>query len=230
MKQIRLDNYHEYVVSDVAYEQIVAIVEASEVCKGCSKPFTKENPKVAEHTCLSCLLKREANKHLHFVGLVSATQYGDTYSFVDPKGYIYLSYSTSDKVELSHCQTIKHWGFPVPAILQHGEKEHQLDPYYWYIYGDFTKNAVIVIDYHESYGEHLHVAFIVGKHGSIVEINRRKGDIQKLFKRAREKAEATKDASGAYHLADGITTYQLYDSNLYSIISDLLSAEREPGK
>src|SRR5258708_35777230 len=85
MKQIRLDNYHEYVVSDDAYQQIVAIVETSEVCKGCSKPFTKENPKVAEHTCLSCLLKREANKHLRFVGLVSATQYGDTSSLVDPK-------------------------------------------------------------------------------------------------------------------------------------------------
>jgi cAMP phosphodiesterase len=68
------------------------------------------------------------------------------------------------------------------------------------------------------------IAYVTTKYGDTEEVNRRKGKFQKLFKQAREKAEASKDAQG-YHLQDGITTYQLFDSHLYTIISDLLSSE-----
>jgi hypothetical protein len=224
MKHIRLDDYHEYVVSDAVYPQIVALVEANLVCRTCEKAYTQDRPQVVLNTCVACFLRREQHQHLTYVGVLD-TAYGIHHKFVDPNGYIYVSYISSEKADRSNYYTIKHYGFPVPTSYNRDGNDHRLDPYYWYIHGDFKTNAVIVIDYHESYGDHLHVAFIVSKDESMVEINRRKGDIQKLFKRARAKAEASKDAKGAYHLHDDITTYQLYDSHLYAIISEMLSSE-----
>ncbi len=229
MKQIQLE-YHEYVISDQAYEQIVPLVEANQVCRTCSRAYTQDNPQVAKHTCLACFLRREQYNHLTYVGSQDFTPYGIHHKFVDPKGYIYISSPSSEKSDLSNYYTIKHYGFPVPATYHKGDQDIRLDSYYWYIYGNFRNNSVIVIDYHEHYGDQLHVAFIVSKDGSFVEINRRKGDMQKLFKRAREKAEASKDRQGYYHLPDDITTYQIYDSHLYTIISDLLSSQYDQSK
>ncbi len=229
MKQVQLE-YHEYVISDQAYEQIVPLVEANQVCRTCSRAYTQDNPHVAKHTCLACFLRKEQHNHLTYVGSQDLTPYGVHHTFLDPRGYVHIASSSSEKSDLSNYYTIKHYGFPVPTTYHYNEQDVRLDSSFWYIHGSFRNNAVIVIDYQQRYGDQLHVAFIVSKDGSIVEINRRKGAMQKLFKQAREKAEASKDREGYYHLPDDITTYQLYDSHLYTIISDLLSSEYDQRK
>jgi len=228
VKQIRLDNYHEVIVSDEAYERIVAIVEANQVCKLCSKPYTEKNPQVAEHTCLTCFLKREANQHLIFIGLHSETTYTTYYSYRDSKGYIYLSSTATDKAaERSNYDTALHWGFIVPGTFLRNGEDHKLASSYWSIYGNFRKNPVIVIEYWEGYGERLRVAFLSDQAGNLAELNKRKGDIRKLFSQARAQVDATRDEQGRYHIGDSEddwTTYQIVDSHLYRVISDIASA------
>ena len=229
MKFIYLDSkYHEISVSDEAYALIEALVMSNRVCKRCSQPFTDENPLVAENECLSCFLTQESNKLLRFVGKLSDSPSGySTYQFLDPKGYIHLSYTSSNKCEQSNFYTIRYWGFPVPTTLTRGNVDKILNSSNWHIYGNFRQNKAIVIKYHEYYGDHLVVAFLVYRDGRIIELNKRKGDIQRLFKRAREKLEATKDSQGAYHLGNDWTTYHIEDGQLYPVISELASANYE---
>ncbi len=229
MKFIYLDSkYHEISISEVGYAQIEFIVMANRVCKRCSRFYEETNMMVAENECLSCFLTQESTKYLSFVGKLSDSPSGySTYQFLDPKGYIHLSHTFSNRCEQSNVDTIKYWGFPVPVALTRGNMDKILDPSNWHIYGNFRQNKAIVIKYREYYGDHLVVAFLVYKDGRIVELNKRKGDIQKLFKRAREKLEATKDAHGAYHLGNGWTTYHIEDGHLYPVISDLASADDE---
>jgi hypothetical protein len=227
MKFIYLDSkYHEISISEVAYAQVEYIVMANRVCQRCSRFYEEDNPMVAENECLSCFLTQENNKHLSFIGKLSDSSSGySTYQFLDPKGYIHLSYTASNRCEQSNFHTIKYWGFPVPLALTRGGKDIILNSSNWHIYSNFRQNKAIVIKYHEYYGDHLVVAFLVYKDGRIIELNKRKGDIQKLFKRARETLEETKDTQGAYHLGNDWTTYRLEDGHLYPVISDLASAD-----
>jgi hypothetical protein len=227
MKFVYLDTkYDELAISDEAYTLIEALATSNRVCKRCSTAYTEANPLVADNLCLGCFLKMNAHTHLTFVGKHSESIYGhSTYSYVDPKGYIHLSYTSSAKCEQSNYDTITYWGFPVPATVTRGDKEKILTSSYWHLYGNFRENQAIVIKYHEYYGDHLVVAFLVFKDGTILELNKRKGEIQKLFKRAREKLVSTKDSKGVYHLGEGWTTSMIEDGHLYPVIADLANAD-----
>jgi hypothetical protein len=230
MKFVKLEYRQEISISDDAYAQIATLVVTGRVCKFCEHGYTEENPCVVRNTCLSCFLRRETSNKLTFVGELWESSSGDkTYKFLDPHGYVYLSYSSneSNEVRQSNHQTILHWGFPVPETYTLKDKEKRLDPYYWHLYGGFRSAHAIVIEYRESHGDHLEVAFLAYKDDKLVELNKRRKQIQQLFKQAREKAEATKDTRGAYHPYEDsdLTTYQLYDSHLYMLISQIVSEE-----
>lgn len=67
--------------------------------------------------------------------------------------------------------------------------------------------------------------FLVYQEKPAVEVNKRLRVTQLLFKQAKAKLEATKDAQGAYHVGEDRTTYHIEDHHLYPVISDILSAE-----
>ena len=104
MKTIYLDDrHHTITISDGAYEQFTQIINAHRVCRRCKQPYTDERPMVTENLCLNCLLRKEENSLLTFVGVLSVDSYGTNYTFLDPKGYIHVSSSSSEKVERSEC-------------------------------------------------------------------------------------------------------------------------------
>lgn len=89
MKTIYLDDrHHPITITEEAYAQIIAVVEAHRVCGRCKKPYTDERAMVSENLCLTCLLKKEENSLLTFVGVLAVDTYGTTYTFLDPKGYV----------------------------------------------------------------------------------------------------------------------------------------------
>src|SRR2546421_4677292 len=148
-KQVYLD-YHTtpYVVSDAAYEQIQAIISTSSVCEACERFYSDQNPMVALNLCLACFLKKEANYGLTYIGKKEEGTYSTYFLFIDPQGYVYYSYTTGVKAERSIYQTICHWGFfTPPKIHQVKEREIPLDETSWSIYGDFTKNSVVILKY-----------------------------------------------------------------------------------
>jgi hypothetical protein len=116
--------------------------------------------------------------------------------------------------------TLRHYGFPVPETYAKEGKERVLQHIYWKMHGNFTENTVIVIEF----SEYLQLAFLSHKDGSLVEINRRKTVFKKLFQRAKERAESTKDADGEYHIGNN-TSRRLDDTDLYILISDILTEE-----
>jgi len=176
------------------------------------------------------MVRRE--KQLAFAGEFGQDHSRDTlYKFIDADGYIYLTDSGSEttKLDRSPYSTLLHWGFSVPEKITRNEKEKQLTSSSWYIYGDFRNNPVIVCKYHEYYGDHLEVVFLVYKDKLAVEVNKRLKAIQQLFQQARARIEATRDGQGLYHYGDGYTTYHLEESHLYPLISDVLSSELPGG-
>src|SRR5207302_10476880 len=150
---------------------------------------------------------------------------GKRCTFLDQQGYAWVSHCNSNnRVERNNSITIRHYGFPVPDTYTKDGQEYQLHPSNWKLHGKFTQNPVIVIEYVQSYGEHLKVVFLSSKDGSLTEINRRKGATRKVFQRARQWAESTKDTNDDYHI-NGRRVSELYDSILYEIISDLASQD-----
>jgi len=235
-KTVFLDEYGSYpiTISPQAFTQIEELVKANRVCRICAKPYAKDRPMVTRNTCLTCFLHSEMvrrEKQLTFAGEYGQDQSGDTqYKFIDADGYVFLTDSGSEttKLDRSPYYTLLHWGFIVPETITRNDKEKQLTGSSWYIYGDFRHNPVIVCKYHEYYGDHLEVVFLVYKDKLAVEVNKRLKAIQQLFQKARSQIEATRDKQGRYHYGDGYTTYHLEESHLYPIISDILSSEIRP--
>jgi hypothetical protein len=219
MKTIRLDGYHDITISDEAFTLIQDIVKDGIICGTCQQPITEDYPCVALNTCLECFLKF----HNHgFIGEVADYASGHTYAFSDSRGYISLSHSSWDAKQLAQSiyWTIKLHNFPLPEEYN-GQPLYQHD---WHLYGNFQMNAVIVIEYREEYGERRNIFFLASKDGTLIAINKRKKVFQKLWKQARERIEATKDKRGYYHLED-YSFSQVYDSHLFTIVSDMVSAD-----
>lgn len=223
MKFIRLDNHH-ITLTDEAYAQIEDLISREWLCGKCYRKFTPANPMVVEDKCNQCFL-REDNQGLVFLGLLPGQEThrpeDRTYQFIDRLGYIYLTYSHTDRAERSVYRTIKYHGFPVPESFE----GKQLDGYNWHMYGNFRLNIAVVIEYRESYGDKLSVCWIAYKGSELVRLNRREKATQKLLKRARERIEATQNPEG--YLVVGARVSQIFDSHLYSVISDIVSAEAE---
>ena len=168
MKTIYLDDkYHLITISDEAYEQIAQIINAHRVCRRCKQPYTDERPMVSENVCVTCLLKKGENSLLTFVGVLSMDRYGTNYTFLDPKGYIHVSSTSSEKVELNEYQTLVHWGFPVISSYTDGNKEVTLDSWRWSIHGDVKHNSVLVLE-HVEYSSGTRRAFLSYKGGGCV--------------------------------------------------------------
>ena len=84
MKHVKLD-YQETTVSDNAYEQIAAIVQANRVCELCGNSYTPDNPNVELNRCLNCFLRYHENQGFTYIRLYEVDQYGnETHWFLDP--------------------------------------------------------------------------------------------------------------------------------------------------
>ena len=168
MKTIYLDDRnHTITISDEGYKQIIQIINTHRVCRTCKQPYTDERPMVSENMCLSCLLRKEENRLLTFVGVLSVDSYGTNYGFLDPQGYIHDSSTTSQKVERNEYQTLVHWGFPVMASYTDGDKTIELDFWRWSIHGNVKHNSVLVLE-HTEYSSGTRRAFLSYKGGGCV--------------------------------------------------------------
>src|SRR5258708_29567751 len=230
VKHVFLDHKgNEFTVTDEAYTKIEAIVRAHRLCRFCQKPFTADRPMVARNKCLPCYLRSHSHEGLHYTGQHhSGAPDSETYLFLDPQGYVYLSEASaedSNSAYKSVCDTLLYWGFMVPETVTRNGTERRLDRSSWSIYGDFQHHPVIVVKYHEYYGDHLETAFFVYKDKLAVEVNKRQKAVQQLFRQARQQLEATRDGSGAYHIGNDWTTYHIEEGHLYPIISELLSQQ-----
>jgi len=233
MRHLRLEfSSFDLTITDAAYEQIVALVEAHQICSRCEKLFTPENPCVAINTCLGCYLRFHHTNTLTFLGMHETGKYGTAYAYIGPRGYVYLSdtHNSIDRLEQNNAATLKQRGFHVPASITLREGERQLHSSYWYIYGEFTTDAVVFLNYHESYGDRFEAVFLATRHGDTVLFNKRKGDHRRLWLEAKTALEATKDASGMYHIGEDRTTYQIEDYHLYRVASRIASAAHEQQK
>jgi Fe-S cluster assembly scaffold protein SufB len=90
-----------------------------------------------------------------------ATRYGyKTYTFLDSKGYVYLTHSTNkhtDTVEQDIRETLQHYGYTLPKkYTLKGGTEVELESNSWRtVYGDFTSSPVVLVTYKEYYGNHI---------------------------------------------------------------------------
>ncbi len=231
-KEVYLDyRSHPITITTQAYEQIKALVHASMICKFCEQGYTRENPMVAENVCLRCfLLHRDSPpRDLTFVGWHTseyAARYGyQTYMFIDSRGYVYLTHSTSahtDPFNQDIRETLRHYGFAVPEryTLKSGT-EVELETGSWRtIYGDFKTSPVILVTYHEYYGNHIETAFLLYRDGSFVEFTRRRNPMRQWYNEARAEIEATYQPRIGYVVSSGQdgedrTSYQIYDYHMY---------------
>ena len=236
MKRIYFaDRNREIVISDEAYENIKRIIQIGRVCGTCAGFYSSVNPCIFLNTCLNCFFKREEYAWLKYVReLPNSGSDAHVFALIDPQGYIHTTQDNRDHVERSTYHTLTHWGFPVPETISRNGKDITLYPHNWTIYGRFTLDPVVVIQYADTYGN-FHFVFAVYHDGTITELNKRKSDTQRLFRQAWGKIEATRDSSGEFHLGEfysgkeEMSVRQIYDSHVYQVIAHILSASYEPG-
>lgn len=241
-KEIYLDyRSHPITITPAAYEQIAALVRASMICKFCTKGYTDANPMVVENVCLGCFLKhRDAPpRDLAFVGEVTseyAARYNyKTYKFLDSRGYVYLIHSSSqlqDSLSQDTRATVMHYGFKVPeTYVTKSGTTVELETGSWVsIYGDFKTSPVILVRYHEYYGNHIETAFLLYRDREPVEFTRRKNPTRQWYNEAKAQIEATKTPNRGYIISTGAdgedrTTYQIEDHHVYPGIVARAAAE-----
>ncbi len=147
MKQLRLDNMREVTITDKAYEQIIAIVNANRICGKCRRPYDKTLPQVSENLCLECFQKKYEGKCLTYVGLERINEQGDeTHLFLDTRGNVYYTATSSDHEPYeSNFATLQYWDFPVPEYVMRDEKQVELNTWEWYIYDAYIFEGVAEI-------------------------------------------------------------------------------------
>jgi len=233
VKRIRLDNHDEYVVSDMVYPQIVALVEANLVCGTCEKVYTEERPQVSLNKCLPCFLRYHASQYLTYAGVIEKRQDFIVYGFLNPLGYIYpaFSYKDSRDFNLSNPYTLKYYGYPVPStvLLESETEERRLDSGSWQMHGEFKKGqSVLVLEYTQAWGDHIKLLFLSYRNGEAVLLDKRRGRGRKWFLEAKKTIEATKEGR-EYHWK-GRDSYQIYTSDIYELVSQFASAEYNAGQ
>jgi hypothetical protein len=223
MKEVYTDRHEFVTVSDEAYASIQEILATGQVCRHCRDAYDEINPKVSKNLCMMCFLDKQRHQgqygRLEYIGTyVNETEFSSYryYQFLDREGHIVVSDPTSESVSEDIYRTILYWGFHFP------DDEKPYERYNWRIYGNITTDQAIVIEYTpRSYEQIKETAFLVYKDRAALELNKRRGDIRKLFAKARETIEATKDEKGYYHPYKdaGEWISQLYDSHLYRVIA-----------
>jgi hypothetical protein len=221
MRELYLDNRnHAVTISDETYAQIMTIVNQGQVCQECQNVYTEEKPQVSLNTCLACFLRKKTNQGLSYAG-VHTSQSGYTYHrFLDEKGYIHTTSTSSTSSDRDEFMTLQYWGFMLPDSI---------DRYRVSIYGDVKTNEAVIVE-SQPYNQ-KDTAFLVYKNDAALELNKRKGEIRKRFADAKARIEATKDTKGGYHLAGyNYTVYQVYDSTLYPFIVEAENAKLQATK
>ena len=226
MKQLRLDNRREVTITDEAYAQIIALVNANKICGKCRRPYDTVLPQVAENLCLGCFQKKYEGMRLTYVGLERRNDQGDeTHLFLDTRGSVYYTATSSGhEPQMSTFATLLYWGFPVPTYVMRAEKQIELSTWEWYIYGDVKTNSVLYIHHRPRLDSSVDVAFLTYRHGETQEVNKRRKYFQRLFKEARARLEATRDAQGYYHV-NGHEVAGIYDAYLFEGVAEIASGE-----
>ncbi len=213
--------YNEFFVADEAYEQIVQLVMAHKYCLHDSRnrhPYTPSNPCVGRNICLEHVLQKQP--FLVFSGQVSVdTSQRRVYRFLDTKGMVYTAIEdSSDEARSSIADTLSYYGFTAPETVVSRGKSVTFYSHYATLYGDLHNASVIVLSYNH-YSEKVKGLFLLYKGGTTKELTKRSD----LYRRAEELVEASKDASGEYHI-HGISHYGRFEADVYDVISQLESA------
>src|SRR2546421_6003925 len=215
--------YNEFYLSDEAYAQVVAIVQANKYCMFDFRnrhPYTKENPCVGKNICVEHLLQKQRN--LTRLDVVGTNTDRPVYYFTDTQGYVYTSIEdSSDEARMDMLETLSFYGFTPPKTVESRGKMVDFYSHYATLHGDLRSASVIVLSYQQS-SEKVKGLFLLYKGGQAVELHKR-GDHKTLYTKAEELVEATKDASNEYHIG-GTSHYGRYESATYEVISQLESA------
>src|SRR3989442_8455339 len=116
MKRVKLEYDSETTISDEAFEQISAMVQANRVCEGCGQPYAPERPNVALNRCLSCFLTFSHNQGYTYLKRYEVNQRGEEiHWFLDPFNVVSYTNSTSREAQKSDYYTLLYWGFPIPT-------------------------------------------------------------------------------------------------------------------
>ena len=201
MKRVKLDYGKDITISDEAFAQIDAIVQANKVCEGCGKPYTTDNPNVELNRCLRCFLKYYDNQGFTYITRYELRPSGEAiHWFLDPFNLIHYTNSTSREPRESDHYTLLYWNFPVPQTWQDGEVTKEVIHWHWSIYGNPKTDVVLVIHNTIDYGSERSFDFLTWKGtDTTLQIDRRRGEGRRLFLAARKRIEATK-RDGEYHI------------------------------
>jgi hypothetical protein len=212
---------NEFYVTDDAYQQIVALIQAQKCCLHDyhnRHPYTEANPCVGKNICLEHVLQKQ--KSLVYAGLGGADSSNRLiYRFLDAKGMMYTFIEDySDEARQSIDETLAYYEFTPPvAILSRG-KEVNFYSYYATLYGDLHSASVIVLSYNQ-YTEKVRGLFLLYKNAPSKELSKK----NELYRRAEELVEANKDPQGQYHI-NGHIRASRYEADVYEVISQLESA------
>jgi NADPH-dependent 7-cyano-7-deazaguanine reductase QueF len=225
MKTVMLDYASkEFTVTEEGYALIRALIQQHQLCDKCRQPIDEDTHRlVGKNLCLACLLTHQPD--LTFVGIEQEHDDGETtYSYVDTDGIVYTSRSDySEQAKKDIYSSILRAGFPVPEVYKpfKAEEAVKLNRSDWTIYGKLTA-SVIVLDYHEYYGQRLRATFLSYKGSQVVELTKRNSTQKQLFERAHAVVESTKH--GSYYHLDGYELSQRFDSTLYPLIAQMEAA------
>ena len=222
MNYVYLDTkYNEFFVPDATYEQIVQLVMANKYCVSDYRnrhPFTPDNPCVGRNICLEHLLQKQP--FLVFSGQAATDNSNRRlYRFLDTKGMVYTAIEdSSDEARSSIADTLSYYGFLAPETIVSRGKAVTFYSHYATLYGDLHNASVIVLSYNH-YSEKVKGLFLLYKGGTTKELTKRSD----LYRRAEELVEASKDASGEYHI-HGNSHFGRFEADVYDVISQLESA------
>ena len=225
MKRVKLEYDREVTISDVAFEQITAIVLANKVCEGCHQAYSDDNPNVELNRCLKCFLRYYEHKGFTFIKLYEVGKSGDAiYWFLDPFNTVYYSNSTSREPQQSNHYTLLYWDFPVPQTWQDGDVTKEVIHWHWSIYGNPKTDAVLVIHNTIDYGSERSFDFLTWRGtDKTLQIDRRKGEGRRLFLLAKKRIEATYDGH-TYHVG-GHSFYPLDTYWLRRVVVQIANEE-----
>ncbi len=224
MKRVKLDFGSEITISDEAFEQISAIVQANRVCEGCGQPYAPERPNVALNRCLPCFLMNNANQGYTYIKLYQVNERGeDIHWFLDPFSLIHYTHSTSREAQQSTYYTLLYWEFPVPTTWVDGDEEKPVNNYHWSIFGNPKRDQVLVIHNTIDYGADRSFDFLSYRDGRTVQIDRKRGEGRRLFLAAKKRIEATHDGHG-YHV-EGHTFFSMESYWLRYMVAQIASEE-----
>lgn len=227
LKSVYLDySSREFYVSEEGYEAICELIKQHQLCGKCRQPIDEgDHLLVGKNLGLSCLLRKQPE--LTFIGLVATDTDGDiTYAFTDADHVVYtIQANHGDEAKKDIYSSVQRAGFPIPDtyIPFKGDKDKpvQLNRHDWSVYGKLAQ-SVIVLDYHEYYGDRIRATFLSYKEGEVVELNKRNSTHKQLFERARLVVESTK--KGNYYNLNGYEFSTITDATIYPIIAQMESA------